>query len=96
MGRVPLSLSGANYRALSAAQTAASRCNHIKPGWAPQRIPMDPGALPSPVSPSITLLMGKGALCTLPQGWGSTGTTSAAEAAEHHKGLIPAKPHQIR
>lgn len=98
MGRVPLSLSGANYRDLSAAQTAASRRNHIKPGWAPQSIPMDSGALPSSVSPSIILLTapGRGALCTLPQGWGSTGTTSTAEAAEHRKGLITAKPQQIR
>lgn len=61
-----------------------------------------PRALPSPLSPSITPLgslltaLGRGALCTLPRSWGHAGTTSSAESAEHRRGLITAKPRQIR
>jgi len=45
-----------------------------------------PGALPSPsITPLGSLLpaLGRGALCTLPRGWGHAGTTSSAEPAEH-------------
>lgn len=61
-----------------------------------------PGALPSLLSPSITPLgslltaLGRAALCALPRGWGHAGTTSSAESAEHRRGLITAKPQQIR
>lgn len=60
------------------------------------------GALPSPLSPSITPLgsllmaLGRGALCTLLWGWGHAGTSGSAESTEHQRGLIAAKPQQIR
>lgn len=90
---------------MSTAQTAASRCNHIKPGWAGL----------SSSAPWIHSSQEPCPLCSPPasphrapccQPWdevpcapcyrGQAGTTSSAESADHRRGLITEKPQQIR